>query len=98
MSPRRELLHHFLDIFFDSEALAVSGEWQKTAIGAFAVFISVGIVVLTTYWKRYAILKSPAHSYVALYRSELRSDLDLLRSVAGVFLGSLLWWLGLSPA
>jgi len=34
MSPRRELLRHFLDTFFDSEALAVSGEWKKTAIGA----------------------------------------------------------------
>ena len=70
MTARRELLHHFLETFFDSEAIAVSGEWKKTAFGALAVFLSAGIVVLTTYWKRYAALKSPAHSSAALYRFE----------------------------
>jgi hypothetical protein len=40
MSPRRELLRHFLETFFDSEALAVSGEWKKTAIGVLAAFLS----------------------------------------------------------
>ncbi len=84
MSPRRELLRHFLETFFDSEALAVSGEWKKTAIGVLAAFLSFGIVVFKVYWDRYAILNSPAHSSVALYRSELRSDL--------------LWFIGLASA
>ena len=62
MSPRRELLRHFLETFFDSEALAVSGEWKKTAIGVLAAFLSVGIVVFQTYSKRYAVLNSPLPS------------------------------------
>jgi hypothetical protein len=69
MNPRRELLRHFLETFFDSEALAVSGEWKKTAIGVLAAFLSVGIVVLDTYSRRYAVLSSAAHSSLALYRS-----------------------------
>ena len=75
MSPRRELLRHFLETFFDSEALAVSGEWKKTAIGVLAALLSFGIVVFNMYWRRYAVLNSPTHSTSALYRSELRSDL-----------------------
>jgi macrolide transport system ATP-binding/permease protein len=99
MSPGRELLVHFLDTFFDSEALAVSGEWQKTAIGLFAVFISVGILLLNYYWKRYAILKSPAYSTAALYRSELRSDLILFIGIAFAVtaLLTLLQWQSLFP-
>jgi hypothetical protein len=40
MNTRRELLRHFLDTFFDSESLAVSGEWKKTVAGVFAALIS----------------------------------------------------------
>jgi predicted permease len=99
MSPRRELLRHFLETFFDSEALAVSGEWKKTAIGVLAAFLSAGILALETYAKRYAFLNSPIHSTVALYRSELRSDLlafiGLAFAVTGVL--TLLQWQSLFP-
>ena len=39
--------------FFDSEMVSTSGEWQKVAIGLFAALLSVGILVLKTYWWRY---------------------------------------------
>ena len=99
MSPRRELLRHFLETFFDSEALAVSGEWKKTAIGVLAAFLSVGILVFSTYSKRYAILNSPAHSTLALYRSELRSDLLVFIGLAFVLTAvlTLLQWQSLFP-
>ncbi len=98
-SPHRELLRHFLDTFFDSEALAVSGEWKKTAIGVLAALLSFGIVVFKVYWDRYAILNSTTHSTLALYRSELRSDLlwfiGLAFAVTAVL--TLLQWQSLFP-
>src|ERR1700760_4378862 len=99
MSPRRELLRHFLETFFDSEALAVSGEWKKTAIGVLAAFLSVGIVVFQTFSKRYAVLNSPIHSTVALYRSELHSDLLAFIGLAFAVtaLLTLLQWQSLFP-
>lgn len=99
MSPRRELLQHFLKTFFDSEALAASGEWKKTAIGVMAAFFSAGIVVFQTYWLRYAALDSLTHSTAALYRSELRSDLLLFIGLAcGVTaVVTLLQWQSLFP-
>ena len=99
MSPRRQLLHHFLETFFDSEALAVSGEWKKTAIGVLSAFLSVGILVLNVYSRRYAILNSPAHSTAALYRTELRSDLLLFIGLAFALTAvlTLLQWQSLFP-
>ncbi len=100
MSPRRELLRHFLETFFDSEAVAVSGEWKKTAIGVLAAFVSFGIVVFETYWKRYAALNSPTHSTLALYRTELRSDLLLFIGLALTVTAvlTLLQWQSLFPS
>ncbi len=99
MSPRRELLRHFLETFFDSEALAVSGEWKKTAIGVLAAFLSLGLLVFDVYWQRYAILNSPAHSTVALYRTELRSDLLLFIGLVFAITAALtlLQWQSLFP-
>jgi hypothetical protein len=99
MSPRRELLRHFLDTFFDSEALAASGEWKKSAIGVLAAFLSAGILVLNVYSGRYAILNSPAHSTAALYRTELRSDLLLFIGLAFAVTAvlTLLQWQSLFP-
>ena len=99
MSPRRELLRHFLETFFDSEALAASGEWKKTAIGVLAALLSFGIVVFQTYSKRYAALNSPTHSTLALYRSELRSDLLLFIGLAFAVTAvlTLLQWQSLFP-
>ena len=98
MSPRRELMRHFLETFFDSEAVAVSGEWKKTAIGVLAAFFSFGILVFQIYWKRYEALNSP-HSTAALYRSELRSDLLLFIGLAFVVTAvlTLLQWQSLFP-
>ncbi|HWF45641.1 MAG TPA: hypothetical protein VG168_01440, partial [Bryobacteraceae bacterium] len=99
MSPRRELLRHFVETFFDSEALAVSGEWKKTAIGVLAALLSFGIVVFKIYWDRYAILNSLIHSTAALYRSELRSDLLLFIGLAFAVTAvlTLLQWQSLFP-
>ena len=66
MNARRELLHHFLETFFDSEALPVSGEWKKTAIGVLAAVLSFGILVFDVYSKRYAALNSLTYSSLAL--------------------------------
>jgi hypothetical protein len=99
MSPRGELLRHFFDTFFDSEALPVSGEWKKTAIGALAAVLSFGILVFDVYSKRYAALNSLTHSSLALYRTELRSDLlwfiGLPFAVTAVL--TLLQWQSLFP-
>ena len=99
MSPRRELLRHFLETFFDSEALAISGEWKKTAIGVLAAFLSAGIVVFQAFCRRYAALNSPVHSTAALYRSELRSDLLLFIGLAFALTAALtlLQWQSLFP-
>src|SRR5690349_20121666 len=99
MNPRRELLRHFLQTFFDSEAIAVSGEWKKTAIGVLAALFSVGIVAFNMYCRRYAILNSPAHSSFAVYRSELQSDLLLFIGLAfaATAVLTLLQWQSLFP-
>ena len=36
---RFELVRHFLSRFFDSEMVAIPGEWQKVAIGVLAVML-----------------------------------------------------------
>jgi len=99
MNTRRELLRHFLDTFFDSEALAVSGDWKKTVIGVFAALISVGYIVLDTYWERYSALQSLDHSTRAIYQTELHSDLLLFAGVvmAATGLLTLLQWQSLFP-
>ncbi|HEY3455779.1 MAG TPA: ABC transporter permease [Bryobacteraceae bacterium] len=98
-SARRELLRHFLETFFDSEAIAVSGEWKKTAIGVLAALLSVGIVAFNMYCRRYAILNSPAHSSFAVYRSELQSDLLSFIGLAFALTAvlTLLHWQSLFP-
>ena len=98
-SARRELLRHFVETFFDSEALAASGEWKKTAIGVLAALFSVGIVAFNTYSRRYAILNSPPHSSFAVYRSELQSDLLSFIGIAFALTAvlTLLHWQSLFP-
>ena len=99
MSPRRGLLRHFLETFFDGEGVAVSGEWKKTAIGILAAFLSLGILRFSTYAKRYAILNSPIHSTAALYRAEVRSDLLIFIGLAFAVTATLtlLQWQSLFP-
>src|SRR5258708_3518892 len=99
MHARRELLRHFLDTFFDSDALAVSGDWKKTVIGFFAALLSVGYIVLDTYWERYSALQSPVHSSPAIYQAELRSDILLFAGIvmAATALLTLLQWQSLFP-
>lgn len=99
MSPRRELLRHFLDTFFDGEAAPVSGEWKKTAAGVLAAVLSFGILVIDVYSKRYAALNSPTHSSAVLYQSELRSDLLWFIGIAFAVTAvvTLLQWQSLFP-
>ncbi len=99
MSPRQELLRHFLETFFDSEALSVSGEWKKTAAGILAAVLSFGLIVIDTYSKRYAALNSRTHSNPLLYQSELRSDLLWFIGIAFAVTSviTLLQWQSLFP-
>src|SRR3954453_23044826 len=99
MNPRRELLRHFLDTFFDSESFAVSGDWKKTVAGMFATLMSVGYIVLDTYWERYSALQLPGRSTPAIYGAELHSDLLLFVGIAfaATALLTLLQWQSLFP-
>ena len=51
-----ELTRHFLFGLFDNEAAAAPGEWVKAACGVLAALLSAGILGLTVYWNRYALL------------------------------------------
>src|SRR5947209_18166637 len=96
--PRFELLRHFLGTLFDSDTLAVSGEWRKTVIGFFAALVSLGLVVVQTYSERYSYLQQ-APSTPLIYAKELRSDEFLFIGIAMAFtaLLTLLQWEALFP-
>jgi len=92
-----ELVRHFLFGLFDSEAAVAPGEWLKTAFGALAVLLSAGILVLTLYWERYAMLWR--HGTPALFRQAMREDeLSLIALCMGVTaLLTILQWQSLFP-
>jgi hypothetical protein len=95
-----ELVRHFLARFFDSELGATSGDWQKVAIGVFAALVSVGIVGINTYWRRYALLQVPSISTPAIYQAAVREDLlaFLALAMAITALLTLVQWDALFPS
>jgi hypothetical protein len=82
--PRFELLRHFLGTMFESDMLAVSGEWRKAVTGFFAALVSLGLVVVQTYSERYTSLQLPP-STPLIYRQELRSDEFLFIGIVMAF-------------
>lgn len=53
-----ELRRHFFPRFFDSDIVSTPGQFQVVAIGAFAIFISLSIVMTQAYYRKYWMLNS----------------------------------------
>ena len=51
-----ELRRHFFKRFFDSDLAAAPGQFQVLAIGAFAIFASLGIIMTQAYYHKYRML------------------------------------------
>jgi hypothetical protein len=94
-----ELVRHFLVRFFDSEMVASSGDWQKVAIGVFAVLVSIPIIGLDLFTDRYNHLQNPDISTRALYHAGVREDLVafLVLAMALTALLTLIQWDSLFP-
>jgi hypothetical protein len=69
---------------FESDMLAVSGEWRKAVTGFFAALVSLGLVVVQTYSERYTSLQLPP-STPLICREELRSDEFLFIGIVMAF-------------
>lgn len=54
--PGFELRRHFFRRFFDSDLAAAPGQFQVIAIGAFAIFFSLGIIMTQAYYHKYRML------------------------------------------
>jgi hypothetical protein len=54
--PGFELRRHFFRRFFDSDLVAAPGQFQVVAIGAFAIFASLSIIITQAYYHKYWIL------------------------------------------
>ena len=76
-----ELVRHFAARFFDSEMVATPGEWTRVAVGVFAALVSVGALMLPTYWQRYNHLLSDASSPLE-YQQGVRDDVGTFIAVA----------------
>ena len=76
-----ELVRHFLARFFDSEMVATPGEWTKVAVGAIALLVSVGALMLPSYWQRYNHLLSDGSSPLE-YQQGVRDDISTFIAVA----------------
>src|SRR5215467_1562123 len=53
-----ELRRHFFRRFFDSELVATPGQFRVVAIGAFAIFASLSIVMTQAYYHKYWALQA----------------------------------------
>ena len=53
-----ELRRHFFRRFFDSDLVATPGQFQVVAIGAFAIFASLSIVMTQAYYHKYWALQA----------------------------------------
>ena len=51
-----ELRRHFFRRFFDSDLVAAPGQFQVVAIGAFAIFASLSIIMTQAYYHKYRML------------------------------------------
>ena len=51
-----ELRRHFFRRFFDSDLVAAPGQFQVVAIGAFAIFVSLSIIMTQAYYHKYRML------------------------------------------
>ena len=55
---RFELLRHFFPRFFDSELVSTPGQFQVVAFGAFAIFVSLSIIMTQAYYHKYWMLNA----------------------------------------
>jgi len=72
-SDNFELVRHFCAGSFDSEMLAVPGEWVKVAVGVLAALLSAGFLALTTYYQSFNLMEEAGFSKQRIF-AEIRGD------------------------
>ncbi len=94
-----ELVRHFLTRFFDSEMVSTSGGWMKVVIGALAALLSVAVLGVRIYFRRYQNTQSPAFLSADSYNQFVREDLLVFIAIAmGITaLLTILQWQSLFP-
>lgn len=55
--PGFELRRHFFHRFFDTDLVAAPGQFQVVAIGTFAIFASLSIIMTQAYYHKYRMLQ-----------------------------------------
>jgi predicted permease len=88
-----ELLRHFLGRLFESDMFGVPGEWQKVAGGVLAAVLSLGILALTTYMKRFDRMREAGLAPSRIF-GEMRADeLTFIALAMGItaLLTALVW-------
>jgi predicted permease len=91
--PRFELARHFLATMFDSEMFSVRGQWGSIAVGAFALTVPAGMILLEAPSGR-----PPAASVaaaLAMTQADRLSSLTLMMSLTAIL--ALLAWQSLFP-
>jgi len=58
--PGFELRRHFFRRFFDTDLVAAPGQFQVVAIGTFAIFASLSIIMTQAYYHKYRLLQELA--------------------------------------
>ncbi|MGJ5819550.1 ABC transporter permease [Paludibaculum fermentans] len=77
---RFELVRHFLPRFFDSDLMAVTGDWSRTAAGALAILASSWILLFVTLLFKYRQLAETRQ--LARIPLEVTADLNALTCLA----------------
>ena len=90
---RFELMRHFLATIFDSEMFSVRGQWGSIAIGAFAMTIPAGMILLESpSGRKLAVSLASAQS---MAWTDRLSSLTLMISITAIL--ALLAWQSLFP-
>ena len=91
---RFELVRHFLATMFDSEMFSARGQWGTIAIGALAMVIPAGMILLESpSGRKLAVSVASAQ---AMAQTERLSSLTLLISITSIL--ALLAWQSLFPS
>ena len=90
---RFELVRHFLATLFDSDMFSARGQWGNIAIGAFALVIPAGIILLSSAPQQIAASLAAAQ---ATAQAERLSLITLLLSITAIL--ALLAWQSLFPS
>ena len=82
-SDNFELVRHFCGGFFDSEMLAVPGEWVKVAVGVLAALLSAGFLALTTYYESFNRMEDAGLSKERIFAEIPGNEFTFIAIAAG---------------